>query len=337
MFRPTSWLLPLAVLGLLVGLTLWLNTLVQPPVARADGSLRHDPDAIVEKFDARKLGVDGRVLYTLAAKKMVHYPDDDSALLESLTLEAFEPRQPKMTVTADHGRLEQAGERVWVEGNVVLVRDGDGARTESARVMPPTSFSPGAARCGHRPHQHRGHRIRTSASSHAVASGTGARQQGPHHHARARGGQPRIREEALMRKIASIVPCILLPLAFGAAAEKADREKKIVVNADRLVADDAKKTSAFEGNVVVTQGTMRMTAAKVTVREDPEHHKYYVANGSPVTFRQKLDNSEEWVMEGYVAARRVRRPERRAPPLRQRERGAAQARTRSPATSSPTT
>jgi len=102
-----------------------------------------------------------------------------------------------------------------------------------------------------------------------------------------------------MRKISFIVPCLLLPLAFGAAAEKADREKEIVVNADRLVADDAKKTSAFEGNVVVTQGTMRMTAAKVTVREDPEHHKYYVANGSPVTFRQKLDNSEEW-MEGYA-------------------------------------
>ena len=130
--RPTSWL-PLAVLGLLVGLTLWLNTLVQPPGARADGSLRHDPDAIVEKFDARKLGEDGRVLYTLAAKKMVHYPDDDSALLESLTLEAFEPHQPKMTVTADHGRLEQAGDRVWIEGNVVLVREGD-AKTEPARV-----------------------------------------------------------------------------------------------------------------------------------------------------------------------------------------------------------
>ncbi|HSJ97928.1 MAG TPA: LPS export ABC transporter periplasmic protein LptC, partial [Myxococcota bacterium] len=92
MVRPTSWL-PLAVLGLLVGLTLWLDYLVQAPAARADGSLRHDPDLVVEKFNARKLGVDGRVLYTLAARKMVHYPDDDSALLESLTLEAFEPRQ----------------------------------------------------------------------------------------------------------------------------------------------------------------------------------------------------------------------------------------------------
>ena len=87
--------------------------------------------------------------------------------------------------------------------------------------------------------------------------------------------------------------------ALPAAAEKADREKEIVVNANRLTADDAKKTSTFEGNVIVTQGTMRMTANKVTVREDAQRHKVYVANGHPVTFRQKLDNSDEWV-EGYA-------------------------------------
>jgi lipopolysaccharide export system protein LptC len=131
-FRPTSWL-PLAVLALLVGLTLWLNTLVTAPNARADGSLRHDPDLMVENFDARKLAEDGSVQYTLVAKKMVHYPDDDSALLESVTLEAFEPQQPKMTITADHGRLEQGGDRVWIEGNVVIIREAD-ARTEKARV-----------------------------------------------------------------------------------------------------------------------------------------------------------------------------------------------------------
>lgn len=130
--RPTSWL-PLAVLALLVGLVVWLNQLVQPPAARSDGNLRHDPDTYVDQFNARKLGEDGRVLYTLAAKKMVHYPDDDSALLESLTLEAFEPRQPPMTITADHGRLEQGGDRVWIEGHVVLVRAGD-AQMEPARV-----------------------------------------------------------------------------------------------------------------------------------------------------------------------------------------------------------
>ena len=122
--RPTSWL-PLVVLALLVGLTLWLNMLVQAPQVRNDGSLRHDPDVVVQNFNAKKLGEDGRVLYTLAAKKMVHYPDDDSAWLETVTMEAFEPGQPKVTVTADRGRVEQGGDRVWIEGHVVIVRDAD--------------------------------------------------------------------------------------------------------------------------------------------------------------------------------------------------------------------
>jgi len=43
MIRPTTWL-PLAALSLLVALTLWLNQLVQAPLARADGSTRHDPE-----------------------------------------------------------------------------------------------------------------------------------------------------------------------------------------------------------------------------------------------------------------------------------------------------
>jgi lipopolysaccharide export system protein LptC len=100
------------VLGLLVALTLWLNQLVQAPVARADGSMRHDPDLMVENFSARKLGENGEVRYTLAARKMVHFPDDDSALLENVKVEAYEPQQPKMTATADRGRLEQGGDRV---------------------------------------------------------------------------------------------------------------------------------------------------------------------------------------------------------------------------------
>src|SRR3954464_7622459 len=132
MVRPSSWL-PLAALALLVGLTLWLNALVQTPAARADGALRHDPDLMVESFNAKKLGEDGRVLYTLAARKMVHYPDDDSALLESVKVEAFEPKQPRMMITADNGRLEQGGERVLIEGNVVIVRDAD-AKNEAARI-----------------------------------------------------------------------------------------------------------------------------------------------------------------------------------------------------------
>jgi lipopolysaccharide export system protein LptC len=132
MLRPSSWL-PLAVLGALVTLTWWLNQLVQPGGSHGDARLRHDPDLIVQDFSARSFGEDGRVLYTLAARKMVHYPDDDSAVLDTLHFEAFEPRQPRLTVTSKTGRLLEKGEKVWFEGNVVMVREAD-ERFPSSRL-----------------------------------------------------------------------------------------------------------------------------------------------------------------------------------------------------------
>ncbi len=102
-----------------------------------------------------------------------------------------------------------------------------------------------------------------------------------------------------MTRAALLLALALALAAAGAAAERGDREKEIVVGADRLTADDANRTSTFEGNVVVTQGTMRMTAGKVVVREDAQRNKLYIASGSPVTFRQKRDKVDEWV-EGYA-------------------------------------
>ena len=102
----------------------------------------------------------------------------------------------------------------------------------------------------------------------------------------------------MMRAV--VLPLLGCALACGSAlAERADREKEIVVGADHLTADDSNRISTFEGAVVVTQGTMRITANKVTVKEDAQRHKYYVANGAPVTFRQKRDKVDEWV-EGFA-------------------------------------
>jgi lipopolysaccharide export system protein LptA len=83
-------------------------------------------------------------------------------------------------------------------------------------------------------------------------------------------------------------------LAPAVHAERADREKEIVLLADKGIADDNRKTSIFEGNVIITQGTMRVTAAKVTLSEK-DNFKFYVAQGAPVTFRQKRDRSDEWI------------------------------------------
>jgi lipopolysaccharide export system protein LptA len=79
-----------------------------------------------------------------------------------------------------------------------------------------------------------------------------------------------------------------------ALAERADRDKEIIVLADRGLADDKNLVRTLEGNVVITQGTMRITAAKVTVQEKDKFN-YYVAWGSPVTFREKREKTDGWI------------------------------------------
>ena len=96
----------------------------------------------------------------------------------------------------------------------------------------------------------------------------------------------------------ALVVALAALLAPAALAERADREKEIVIGADRWAGDDKNRTSTFEGNVIVTQGTMRITASKMTLREEGGF-KYYVAQGAPVTFRQKRDKVDEWI-EGFA-------------------------------------
>jgi lipopolysaccharide export system protein LptA len=83
--------------------------------------------------------------------------------------------------------------------------------------------------------------------------------------------------------------------ALAAHAEKADRDKPINVEADKVTLDDLKKVSTFEGNVILIQGTLRIVGDRVVVRQDKDGGRYATAWGKPVTFRQKLDNSEDYV------------------------------------------
>ena len=74
-----------------------------------------------------------------------------------------------------------------------------------------------------------------------------------------------------------------------ALAEKADRDKPTNIEADRMSSDDARRMSIFEGNVVLTNGTMQVRADRIVVREDADGFRYATATGKPVRFRQKGD------------------------------------------------
>jgi len=81
---------------------------------------------------------------------------------------------------------------------------------------------------------------------------------------------------------------LLLGVAM-AHAEQADSSKPIEIEANRMSADDARRMNVFEGNVVVTRGTLNIRADRIVVRQDAEGNQYATATGNPVRFRQRQD------------------------------------------------
>jgi lipopolysaccharide export system protein LptA len=86
-----------------------------------------------------------------------------------------------------------------------------------------------------------------------------------------------------------LFPVLLLFLPALLWAEKADRDKPTQVEANRMSADDARRLNIFEGDVVVTKGTIRLTADKLVVRQDAEGFQLATATGRPARFRQRQD------------------------------------------------
>jgi lipopolysaccharide export system protein LptA len=78
-------------------------------------------------------------------------------------------------------------------------------------------------------------------------------------------------------------------------AERADRDKPVNVEADKVKVDDANKVNTFEGNVVLTQGTIRILADKMVMRQDEDGFNSGTAYGNLATFRQKMEGSEEFI------------------------------------------
>jgi len=104
-----------------------------------------------------------------------------------------------------------------------------------------------------------------------------------------------------MRLIACI-GAILAAAAFSivpARAEKADREKPINLESDRVSVDDAKQIATFEGRVVLTQGTLIIRGDRMEVRQDSQGFKTGTTWGNLAYFRQKREGYDEYI-EGWA-------------------------------------
>jgi lipopolysaccharide export system protein LptA len=91
---------------------------------------------------------------------------------------------------------------------------------------------------------------------------------------------------------------LLLFSSPPAFAERADREKPINLEADRISMDDVKKVQIFEGNVVMTQGTLQIRTNKLVVTQDADGFQKGSAVGGAnglARFRQKREGKDEYI------------------------------------------
>ncbi|MGB9129689.1 MAG: lipopolysaccharide transport periplasmic protein LptA [Thiobacillus sp.] len=101
-----------------------------------------------------------------------------------------------------------------------------------------------------------------------------------------------------LKTVLYVVLCAAL-LGSPAHAEKADRDKPVNLEADSVTLDDIRKISVYQGNVILSQGTLMLRADRVQVTQTDSGLDKLFATGSPVAFRQKVDGRDEFI-EGFA-------------------------------------
>lgn len=102
----------------------------------------------------------------------------------------------------------------------------------------------------------------------------------------------------LHRLLSLLVTSLVLLIPMQARAERADRDKPINIEADRMTVDDRNKVQVFEGRVKLVQGTLVITASKVVVTQDEDGYQKGVATGGEgglARFRQKREGRDEYI------------------------------------------
>jgi len=87
--------------------------------------------------------------------------------------------------------------------------------------------------------------------------------------------------------------CIqLLLVPMLSQALESDKEQPLYVEADGADINDKTGVSVYTGNVIITQGSIKLNADKVTVTQKGEQSDHILAEGNPVKFQQQADGNK---------------------------------------------
>ena len=147
MLTRSALFFPLMLALLLAVITFWINLTVEQQGPKIDGSDRHDPDYTMNNFVNSQTDISGKLHYVLAAAEMVHYPDDDSTVLQrprftQYTTDTHAIDKPYTRIEGLRGYVSSNGKQVELVDNVKVTRqafDGKGEMqitTEKLVIFP---------------------------------------------------------------------------------------------------------------------------------------------------------------------------------------------------------
>ena len=89
------------------------------------------------------------------------------------------------------------------------------------------------------------------------------------------------------RRAALVCAAVLAALALPAAAERADRDKPTLIEANQCVTEELKQISVCTGNVLLTRGTLRISGERMELKQDPEGYRQASVDAAPGQLAQR--------------------------------------------------
>ncbi len=107
-----------ATIAVMFGLSLWLQmNFLKPTLPQNETVISHEPDYYIHKFTATGRDANG-IAYVLEAKRLAHFPDDNTALLDEPRLVQYEQDTSSRTTSSDSGLVYENGTKILLQGNV---------------------------------------------------------------------------------------------------------------------------------------------------------------------------------------------------------------------------
>lgn len=122
MISRSALFFPIVLAVMLALLTFWISQTVEQQGPKLDGSNRHDPDYTMRNFVTTQTDALGQLRYILAATEMLHYPDDDSTVLQRPRFTQYTVNKPYTQIEGLRGYISSNGEEVELVDNVKVVR-----------------------------------------------------------------------------------------------------------------------------------------------------------------------------------------------------------------------